>query len=238
MTKKIILFLVEGPTDEDALAAIFTKLINEHDLEFDVLHTDITADEGMTVKYIEERIENEIKNYLQKNLFIKAEDILKVIQIIDTDGAFVPTSLVKQSEKGKTEYFDTYIEAKDKNRLVRRNISKRNIVYSLYNSETVAGFPYEIYYFSRNLEHVLHDKAANLTDEEKEDLAFDIADQYHEHPEKFLEYLYDDGFHVSGTYKETWDFIMEGDHSLNRYCNVAVFFEQLGIELIKESDGG
>lgn len=104
-TKKIILFLVEGPTDEDALAAIFTKLINEHDLEFDVLHTDITADEGMTVKYIEERIENEIKNYLQKNLFIKAEDILKVIQIIDTDGAFVPTSLVKQSEKGKTEYF-------------------------------------------------------------------------------------------------------------------------------------
>lgn len=46
MTKKIILFLVEGPTDEDALAAVFTKLINEHDLEFDVLHTDITADEG------------------------------------------------------------------------------------------------------------------------------------------------------------------------------------------------
>lgn len=191
----------------------------------------------MTVKYIEERIENEIKNYLKKNLFIKAEDILKVIQIIDTDGAFIPTSLVKQSEKGKTEYFDTYIEAKDKDRLVRRNISKRNIVYSLYNRETVAGFPYEIYYFSRNLEHVLHDKSEELTDEEKENLAFEIADQYYEHPEKFLEYLYDAGFHVSGTYKETWNFIMEGNHSLNRYCNVSVFFEQLGIELIKESDG-
>ena len=51
MTKKVILFLVEGPTDEDALAVIFTKLVNNHDIEFDVLHTDITADEDMTVKF-------------------------------------------------------------------------------------------------------------------------------------------------------------------------------------------
>ena len=31
----------------------------------------------------------------------------------------------------------------------------------------MAGFPYEIYYFSRNMEHVLHDRAENLTDDEK-----------------------------------------------------------------------
>ena len=206
MTKKVILFLVEGPTDEDALAVIFTKLVNDHDIEFDVLHTDITADENMTVKYIEERIDKEIQKYLLKNPFIVADDILKVIQIIDTDGAFIPPSLVRQSENGKTEY-------------------------SLYNQETVAGFPYEIYYFSRNMEHVLHDRAEDLTDDEKENLAFDIADQYTDQPEKFLEYLYDDGFHVCGTYKDTWEFIMDGNHSLNRYCNVAVFFEQLGIGL-------
>ena len=103
MTKKVILFLVEGPTDEDALAVIFTKLVNDHDIEFDVLHTDITADENMTVKYIEERIDKEIQKYLLKNPFIVADDILKVIQIIDTDGAFIPPSLVRQSENGKTE---------------------------------------------------------------------------------------------------------------------------------------
>ena len=60
----------------------------------------------------------------------------------------------------------------------------------------MAGFPYEIYYFSRNMEHVLHDRAENLTDDEKEDLAFDIADQYTDQLEKFLEYLHDDGFYV------------------------------------------
>jgi len=219
---------VEGPTDEDALAAKFTKLVAEYGIEFDVLHTDITADEGMTAKYIEKKIKEEIGKYLRKNPFLKAKDILKIIQIIDTDGAFIAPPLVKQSENGKTEYFDTYISAKNKDRLVRRNISKRGIVYSLYNCNIVAGYPYEIYYFSRNMEHVLHDKAEGLKNEEKEDLAFEIADQYHEEPEKFLQFLYDDAFHVPGTYKETWEFIMKEDHSLKRYCNVAVFFEQLG----------
>lgn len=31
MTKKVIQFLVEGPTDDDALAVIFTKLVNDHE---------------------------------------------------------------------------------------------------------------------------------------------------------------------------------------------------------------
>ena len=34
MTKKIILLLVEGPTDEDALALVYSKLVRKHDLEF------------------------------------------------------------------------------------------------------------------------------------------------------------------------------------------------------------
>lgn len=169
MTDKIILFLVEGPTDEDTLALIYSKIVKDHDIKFEVLHTDITADEEMTVKYIEVRIKKAVDIYLQRNPFLKKSDILKVIQIIDTDGAFVPSTFVKQSDTGKTEYFDTYISAKNKDRLIRRNISKRNIVYKLVHSEDIAGFPYEIYYFSRNIEHVLHNIAEDLTDEEKEE---------------------------------------------------------------------
>lgn len=229
MTKKIILFLVEGPTDEDALALIYSKLVREHDLEFAVLHTDITTRENMTVKYIEEKIEEEVEKYLAKNPFIQKEDILKLVQVIDTDGAFISSAQVKQSETGKTEYFDTHIEAKDKNRLMRRNISKRSIVHHLANTGTVAGLPYEIYYFSRNLEHVLHNRPQNLTDEEKEDLAYETADSYSENPENFLQFLYDKEFHVNGTYTETWNFIMQNGNSLKRYCNMAVFFERLGI---------
>lgn len=101
MDKKIILLLVEGPTDEEALALIYSKLVNKHDLVFDVLHTDITADEGMTAKYIEEKILLEVEKYLIKNPFLHREDILKLVQIIDTDGAFVSSSHIKQSQSGK-----------------------------------------------------------------------------------------------------------------------------------------
>ena len=44
MTDKIILFLVEGPTDEDTLALIYSKIVKDYDIKFEVLHTDITAD--------------------------------------------------------------------------------------------------------------------------------------------------------------------------------------------------
>lgn len=231
MAKKIILLLVEGPTDEDTLALVYSKIIKKHELKFDVLHTDITADEDMTVKYIEDRIKKEIDAYLRRNPFIKKSDILKVVQIIDTDGAFIPSTQIKQSDTGKTEYFEGYIAAKNKDRLVRRNMSKRNIVYRLANSEHVSGFPYEIYYFSRNVEHVLHNISKDLTDKEKEELAFETAVRYSQRPEDFLKLLYDADFHVSGTYTETWKFIMENGNSLNRHCNMSVFFERLGIRM-------
>lgn len=88
--------------------------------------------------------------------------------------------------------------------------------------------------FSRNIEHVLHNISTDLTDEEKEDLAFEIADQYSECPEEFLKLLYEADFHVSGTYKDTWEFIMKNANSLKRYCNMSVFFEKLGIVYEKE----
>lgn len=75
MTKKIILLLVEGPTDEDTLALIFSLLIKEYNIEFVVIHTDITASEDITVKYIERAIENEISKYLKRNPFIRKKDI-------------------------------------------------------------------------------------------------------------------------------------------------------------------
>lgn len=150
---------------------------------------------------------------------------------LETDGAFIPSAMIQQSETGKTEYFETYIAAKNKDRLTRRNISKRKIVYYLAKADCIAGFPYEIYFFSRNMEHVLHGISEDLSDDEKEDLAFEIADRYSDRPMEFLKSLYDISFHVPGTYSETWKFIMENGNSLKRYCNVSLFFEKLGISI-------
>lgn len=50
MTKKIILVLVEGQTDQDTLAVVFTRLVENQDVEFEVIRTDLTAKEEMTGK--------------------------------------------------------------------------------------------------------------------------------------------------------------------------------------------
>lgn len=59
-------------------------------------------------------------------------------------------------------------------------------------------FLYEIYCFSKNMEHALYNITENLTDDEKEDLAFEIANHYSEQPEDFLKLLYEADFYVSG----------------------------------------
>ena len=233
MTKKIVLILVEGPTDEDALALVFEKLLKEHEIEFDVLHTDLTAKEEMTSKYIVREIKKGVDAYLQRNPFVNKDDILKVVQLIDTDGAFVDSSYILQSEHGKTEYSDTCIWAKNRDRLIRRNISKRQIVYQLSHMERLPeSYLYEIYYFSRNLEHVLHNISEDLSDDEKEDLAFETAMQYRDNPEEFLHFLKTGESFVPGTYMDTWKFIMDNGNSLQRYCNLSVFFERLLTENI------
>ncbi|GAB1477354.1 hypothetical protein MASR2M70_21920 [Bacillota bacterium] len=45
-TKKIILFIVEGPTDEDALSSILKKIFEGEgkDIRFHVVHGDMTSD--------------------------------------------------------------------------------------------------------------------------------------------------------------------------------------------------
>ena len=219
---------MEGRTDKDALALIFQKILKSQNIDFEIVRTDMTSDENMTTKYIVQRLEKEVKYYLQRNPFIKKSDIWKVVQLIDTDGAFVDTRYVVASDNGETSYSDSEIMAKDRDRLIRRNISKRQIVYQLFRMDHLADkYLYEIYYFSRNLEHVLHNLSNNLSDEEKEDLAFETAVKYKDHPEEFLKFLHTEDICVPGTYQETWQFIMLNGNSLQRHCNLSVFFDQL-----------
>lgn len=76
MTKKIILVLVEGQTDQDTLAVVFTRLVQNQDVEFEVIRTDLTAQDKMTAKYIEAAIREEIDKYFRKNPYLIQEDIL------------------------------------------------------------------------------------------------------------------------------------------------------------------
>jgi hypothetical protein len=74
---------------------------------------------------------------------------------------------------------------------------------------------------SCNLDHVLYDKL-NLSDEEKEKYSLVFAKRYRENIDGFIRYISDSSFSVTGEYRETWNFIKQDLHSLERHTNLGL----------------
>lgn len=88
-----------------------------------------------------------------------------------------------------------------------------------------AGINYTVYFLSRTLEHVLHNRIENLTDQDKTELSEAFDDSYADNLEGFLAFIADEVFAVKGDYKQTWDFIKQDTNSLKRYSNLHLLFE-------------
>lgn len=239
--RKIVFFLVEGKSDMSALERIFDVIYDKYEIEFKILHGDITADERIPIKDIEQLLLKQVDLYLQNHEEIEVTDILKVIQIIDTDGAFIPPEKVKQSSDGKTSYTDEYIFAKNRERLIARNIRKREIVYKLRKSQymearvegTFYKMDYQVYFMSRNLEHALYGYEGDYTDEEKEDFAFEFTESFVDREGEFIKYLNHSDIMIEGDYQETWNYIFTGINSLHRGSNLHLIFKDIMLELDK-----
>lgn len=115
----------------------------------------------------------------------------------------------------------------------RRNDEKRRVIRKLLDTKSIkkteygitTSIPYQMFYFSCNLEHVLHNQM-NAADEDKMRLADKFVDMYINDNEGFISFLCDTSFRVNLSYKESWYFIMEGNHSLERYTNLSVFLNE------------
>lgn len=224
--KRVIFVIVEGPTDEDALSPALKSVFASAEVHFQVIHGDITAEKEIAPtnakSYVAKRIEAEMKKYAYKE-----SDILQIVHLIDTDGAFIPESVVKAGVERDIRYFEDHIETGDVRSIQKRNKKKSDVVAVLCSTGKMkARIPYSIYYFSRNMEHVLHNVSENLTDEQKVELADAFAEQYEKEPEKFIEFMESEEVAVAGSYSQTWSFIQEDTNSLKRHSNLRVLLEQ------------
>ena len=86
-------------------------------------------------------------------------------------------------------------------------------------------FPYGVYYFSSNLEHVLHNKR-NLRRREKDELAKEFERKFLQNKEAFIKQMRDSEIAAEGDYEETWEFIGEGENSLKRYTNFGLCLKE------------
>ncbi len=221
--KKVVAVIVEGPSDENAIGGVLKEFFSSEEVQFAVVHGDITSDYNTTKENVVSRVGALIGNIKSKYGY-KWGDFIKVIHIADTDGAFTK-NCIKKAEVKNIQYYEDHIEYFDIDEVKKRNEHKSEILFKLYTTGKVRNIPYRLYFNSCNLEHVLYDELKDFSDDEKEILSDEFAEKYEGKAQKFIEFISDKSVAVGGTYRETWKYIEKDKNSLQRHSNMHLIFE-------------
>ena len=221
--KKVIAVIVEGPSDENAIGGILKEYFSSEEVQFAVVHGDITSSEFTTVDNVVTRIDNLIEGIKTKYGY-QWDDFIRVIHIADTDGAFTK-DCIREANVESIQYFEDHIEGKNIETIERRNKHKAEVLFKLYSTGSIHNIGYRIYFNSCNLEHVLFGVLKDFSDEEKEEMADEFAEKYEGKVDDFISFISDKAIAVPGAYKATWRFIEKDKHSLERHSNMNLVFE-------------
>lgn len=232
--KKIVLLLVEGESEQILLYDRLRRKFHQHDIRFRVERGDLFGNLRHQKRDIKAAVTELVKQFLHRYR-LKESDLHAVVHITDTDGCFIDDDAVQidnHSGQGRRTFYT------EKNILVvdemqRKSIVKRNELKSMNTRIMVATsyvmrshIPYQLYFFSRTLEHVLFDKP-NPRSENKLHKVEQFVDRLNEPLEEFLEQFLKlrDRANMSQIYEESWHYVMQGNHSLQRVTNVSLMFD-------------
>ena len=225
--KKIVLVIVEGPSDDSALGVILNRLFDKNKVHIEIMYGDITTDMNIDPIDIAKAIGEVVKRYAD-SMHFKQLHFQQVIHLIDMDGAYIPDDrVVENPDAEKPVYSLTNIQTAKRDLLLLRNKHKQSKIERICGMQKVWGsIPYRAYYMSSNLDHVLYGKL-NSSDEEKENDAYAFAKKYKDDIDGFLKYISDSDFSRMEGYKESWAFIKKECHSLERYTNLGLCFSDI-----------
>lgn len=159
--KKVVLFLVEGVSDELALGPMLSKIIQSDQVRVQVMHGDITSDYYRSTPAI---ITNKIKDIVR--LFLgnvyRIDDIAEIVHIVDSDGVYISDSQILSDTCEKTTYRDATIRTQYSHEIKKRNAFKRTVLNMLSQRTSIRlgrgsseEIPYRLLYMSCNLDHVI-----------------------------------------------------------------------------------
>ena len=245
--KQIVLFLVEGLSEINALWTIISELYERIDENAEVFFCqmeedgivggDITSRIGVTPDKIEMLMHKLVVGPLLERENIYPKDITEIIQIVDLDGAYIPDeSIVCPSDPLSNEhpvmYYEDRIEANNVPGIRARNARKRNNIDYLTSCHEIKvkskTIPYSIYYMSCNLDTFLHRSTNISTGREKYEKATLFSARFDGDPIAAAHFFVDDPDVARGkTLDESWTYIRQGHNSLKRHSNINLLFEKL-----------
>lgn len=196
---KLVIFLVEGPSDEDALIVpLENKLtVKQIKTKVKVFHTDIlteySAKESNVFKITSSNIIGELKKVIETEIKkiskisgLKYRDIGKIIYITDTDDCF------SRDEA----------HSKNKKECLKVLFNKREI--ELGKGSAIKKIPLDVIFMSQNLEHVLVGDLREYSDEEKEIIATKFKEKCEENFDEYIKFFTSDTIKKWNTYEESY----------------------------------
>lgn len=221
--KKVVVVIVEGPSDENAIGGILKEYFSSEEVQFAVVHGDITSNDSTSVDNVVSKIYSLIEGIRIKYGYLW-EDFMRIIHIADTDGAFTKGCIQEADVEG-IQYYEDHMESANVEATEERNAHKSEVMFKLYSTGKVHEIGYRFYFNSCNLEHVLYNELKDFSNQEKEALSDDFADRYEGNVQEFIDFISDEAIAVSGTYKETWKYIEKDKNSLHRHSNMHLIFQ-------------
>lgn len=223
-TKKMVIFIVEGKTDKTALEMIFRRLYSKQkEIRFEFMNGDITSNYENNITNVEAKVYEKVDECM-KRYKLEKSDIFQVIQIFDTDGAYIPNEAIKQRLVNNFEYTTSNIFAADINKVIERNDRKRELMDFLVAKTAIKDIPYQGYFMSSNLDHALYNKQ-NLTDEEKIEYSSIFNANFEGKEKLFISFIKTDVANgVPDKYRASWQYIRTDLNSLQRHTNLHVYF--------------
>lgn len=228
--KKYVLFIVEGQNDKKEIQAILRAACGQSFLEsyVDAYHVhdgDITTETDTNEKSIVSKLNKIVISWRmggeQPFQRIPVSDVARIIQIIDTDGVFIPESAIKNTDDSKARYTSNSICYYDRNIIIGRNRKKERVISKLLETRLIDNIPYGLYFASCNMDHLLFDER-NMIDKRRNAMLFasrckdrsDLSDS-----------VLSQTICATGTLIESWEDIREGFNSLNRHTNINLLLE-------------
>ncbi len=213
----VILFIVEGPSDQDALIIPLHEQIIKKRLKatVKVMHGDIltgfiknTSTYEVTTGNVKKKITEIVNGFLKSSTLLKSKDLLKIFYITDTDRCFIDSE--------------------------SHHINKRNCLKTLFNTEFVTlgtgsalkNIPFNIIFMNENLEQLLELRKDSFSDEEKTNISDLFSRECESDFRKYITTFKNSSIEYWLSYRESYEGIKECDRIASNMNN---FLEEFNL---------
>lgn len=240
--KKVLFVIVEGESDSQLFYEELQQKYSKELVVIKAYHGDIFTDPEQQDVEIRERIR---QFFVKRMGELQLKDFLGILHFSDTDGAFVTDDKVQvdqNQDRNILNKVDGILvnSIKQKESIHYRNKVKKANTHAVQFIENITykrvKIPYRLFYLSQHLEHVVFNEL-NVPQDEKQKNIITFLNSVGTQPtvhnllSSQLPPLPDN---VENKHMESWKFIHQGDHSLQRYTNAILMYEFIDQLIIKK----